>query len=95
MVCICSLRTQQRAKSQCIKHIPPSVGWLPLLGVSSSTDLYVKIAELIWSFGAWLVRHSRVFTVRCVAVFRDGRRLYIKHSTESLILAQDERWRRA
>jgi hypothetical protein len=64
MVCICSLRTQQRAKSQCIKHIPPSVGWSPLLGAASSTDLYVKIAELIWSFGAGLVRHSRMLAFR-------------------------------
>ena len=47
MVCICSLRTQQRAKSQCIKHIPPSMGWPPFVGVALSTDLYVKIAELL------------------------------------------------
>jgi hypothetical protein len=66
MVCICSLRTQQRAKSQCIKHIPPSMGWPPFLGVALSTDLYVKIAELVWSFGAGLVWHSRMFTVRMV-----------------------------
>ena len=42
MVCICSLRTQQRAKSQCIKHIPPSMGW-PHFGVADPSRRYAKI----------------------------------------------------
>ena len=41
------------------------------MGAASSTDLYVKIAELVGSFGAGLVWHSRMFTVRMVLT-REG-----------------------
>ncbi len=71
MVCICFLRTQQRAKSQCIKHIPPSVGW-SFAGLVHHGDLLSqghsflwegcssRGLQLVWSFGARVaVSHQR------------------------------------
>jgi hypothetical protein len=66
MVCICSLRTQQRAKSQCIKHIPPSMGWLSFFGgLQHHGD---QSRSLSWPglFRVWLVRHSRMLAFRLV-----------------------------
>ena len=42
------------------------------MGVALSTDLYVKIAELVWSFGAGLVWHSRMLAFRAVFTERFG-----------------------
>ena len=63
MVCICSLRTQQRAKSQCIKHIPPSVGWSPFWGLlhqriyMSRSLSWSGLSGLVW-FGTLECLHS-------------------------------------
>ena len=65
-----SLRTQQRAESQC-QVLPRALR--DLLGC------------VVWGF-LWLIDSASVSS-RFSAV--------IKSSTESLILAQDERWRRA
>ena len=60
-LCVRSLRTQQRAESQC-QVCDPFVGFFGLMDVASVSS----------RFSAWY-----------------------QASTESLILAQDERWRRA
>ena len=83
MVSIRSLRTQQRAKSQCIKHIPPSMGWSSLWR-PNITEICQDHSAFWWG-ALWNGLHSAGFCPRFVYM----------HSTESLILAQDERWRRA
>ena len=77
MVCVCFLRTQQCAKSQCIKRCTTPVG----IGfrIGSAEIISEEIAH------GWVAGFRRVF--RGLAG--------VSHSTESLILAQDERWRRA
>src|SRR3954463_6632766 len=67
-LCVRSLRTQQRAESQC-QVITPCRG---------SSDSW-------WGF-LWLIEIESANSWFSAA---------IKSSTESLILAQDERWRRA
>ena len=78
MVSVCFLRTQQRAKSQCMINV------LTPVGAGSSglvpTDLAMRLTR------GW-VSGFRLVPYRGLA---GG-----SHSTESLILAQDERWRRA
>ena len=71
MVCARSLRTQQRAESQCQKAQPPA--------------LEVKLER-----GIPLVQNELE-----TSSFWDQRSIKVEASTESLILAQDERWRRA
>ena len=61
MVCICSLRTQQRAKSQCIKHIPPLTGTGPL-GLVLVTEIF-KSRTLLFGgvLFAWFAAHCGLF----------------------------------
>jgi hypothetical protein len=75
MVSVCFLRTQQRAKSQCIIYVrnPRRAGFSRFNGFSH-VSLVVGFLVSGWFF-------------RGLAG--------AGHSTESLILAQDERWRRA
>ena len=57
MVSIRSLRTQQRAKSQCIKHIPPSMGWPSFMGAAGITEICQD--HFIFGWGAlWNGLHS-------------------------------------
>ena len=72
-VCVRTLRTQQRAKSQCMKHNL----------VNARSCLFGMVGEVIFAMEMLMVGVWRPFG----AVARP--------STESLILAQDERWRRA
>ena len=76
MVCVCFLRTQQCAKSQCIIDVLPPSG--RALGSRSTEIISEEIAH------GWVAGFRRRFGV-----------VGVSHSTESLILAQDERWRRA
>jgi hypothetical protein len=71
----CFLRTQQRAKSQCMTDVQTPVG-------TGFSDLgSTEIAMILLMVG---------FLVSGRGFLAGG-----SHSTESLILAQDERWRRA
>ena len=71
----CFLRTQQRAKSQCMINVQTPVG-------TGFSDLgSTEIAMILLMVG---------FLVSGRGFPAGG-----SHSTESLILAQDERWRRA
>src|SRR5262249_22312690 len=78
----CFLRTQQRAKSQCIEglRILESDVLTPVIAGSSG----VSRAEIA------MMTHGWVFGFRLPSGVAGA-----CHSTESLILAQDERWRRA
>jgi hypothetical protein len=84
MVSIRSLRTQQRAKSQCIKHIPPSMGWPSFFGGSRHHGDMPRSLRFCGVLSGMV----------CIPCGVSLRFVYM-HSTESLILAQDERWRRA
>ena len=88
MVCVRFLRTQQRAKSQCTCITPsagagPVTAWFLVCGCQDRLEGRVFRFEglLLVSVACWLG------FARLVVAYR--------HSTESLILAQDERWRRA
>src|SRR6201992_1297969 len=74
VMCACYLRTQQRAKSQCMINVQTPVG----AGSSESGPCGFSHVSLMVGF--W-------FPGSCGSG--------AGHSTESLILAQDERWRRA
>ena len=88
MVCVRSLRTQQRAKSQCTCTYPVK-GGLAGDGLVSETDAkIVSMAGL-----ASRTRHLHVSSPHGRSSDRPA--VAYRHSMESLILAQDERWRRA
>ena len=82
MVCVRFLRTQQCAKSQCLLVLDQMAGQVP-----SGVCLVVLVLD---SFGKY--DSCRDLSVSGLATISDGCRLTL---TESLILAQDERWRRA
>src|SRR5689334_19811108 len=70
-----SLRTQQRAKSQCIMHKTPSVGTRPVRAGTSPTDCHDRLV-------GWLYRsNGALFCVRILlelpAFVRAARRLHI------------------
>jgi hypothetical protein len=86
MVRVRSLRTQQRAKSQCTCTNP-------VMGPVGNDQARTTDAKIVF-MARQPCRH-----LSCQhpawPVFGTCLRLAYRHSMESLILAQDERWRRA
>jgi hypothetical protein len=84
MVCVRFLRTQQCAKSQCLLVLDQMAGWVPFPG-------------FVWLLWFWIFLASMILAGICL--FQVWRLLLVGGCrvtlTESLILAQDERWRRA
>ena len=76
VLCVRSLRTQQRALSQC--------------QITSASLLWGL--RFLWLFGLSVDSLFSWFQTRCGTLFRCCMHFFF---TESLILAQDERWRRA
>jgi hypothetical protein len=87
MVRVRSLRTQQRAKSQCTCTNP-------VMGPVGNGQARTTDAKIVFMVGSPAVQ---TFPCQQPArpVFGTCLRLAYRHSMESLILAQDERWRRA
>ena len=86
MVCVRSLRTQQRAKSQCT-CTNPVIG---SVRQRSGPQTDAKIVSM-----ARQPEETSLMSASARAVFGTSSRFAYRHSMESLILAQDERWRRA
>ena len=103
-MCVRSLRTQQRTESQC--HFVLALGLLAALVVVRSSGARSNVVHIVVSN---LRAFARVWDCDRVSVAGFGwwwrvslflltmtsRGLVYMHSMESLILAQDERWRRA
>ena len=86
-VCVRSLRTQQRAKSQCTKAQNP---------VSGAAPSFVRTDLTNGGHDRFRVGRKVVVEALFLSTIRRRKSAVVnRHSTESLILAQDERWRRA